>query len=151
MQVILLETVENLGKLGDTVKVKPGYARNYLLPQGKAMPATKENLAEVEAQRAELERQEAEALAAAKARAEQLEGREVTVVRKAGDEGKLFGSVGPADIAEALSAEGVEVERQEIRLPADTIRQTGEYSIGVHLHVDVETTITLHVVADEEP
>lgn len=151
MQVILLETVENLGKLGDTVKVKPGYARNYLLPQGKAMPATKENLAEVEAQRAELERQEAEALAAAKARAEQLEGREVTVVRKAGDEGKLFGSVGPADIAEALSAEGVEVERQEIRLPADTIRQTGEYSIGVHLHVDVETTITLHVVADEGP
>ncbi len=151
MQVILLETVENLGKLGDTVKVKPGYARNYLLPQGKAMPATKENLAEVEAHRAELERQEAEALAAAKARAEQLEGREVTVVRKAGDEGKLFGSVGPADIAEALSAEGVEVERQEIRLPADTIRQTGEYSIGVHLHVDVETTITLHVVADEGP
>ncbi len=151
MQVILLETVENLGKLGDTVKVKPGYARNYLLPQGKAMPATKENLAEVEAHRAELERQEAEALAAAKARAEQLEGREVTVARKAGDEGKLFGSVGPADIAEALSAEGVEVERQEIRLPADTIRQTGEYSIGVHLHVDVETTITLHVVADEGP
>lgn len=151
MQVILLEAVENLGKLGDTVKVKPGYARNYLLPQGKAMPATKENLAEVEAHRAELERQEAEALAAAKARAEQLEGREVTVVRKAGDEGKLFGSVGPADIAEALSAEGVEVERQEIRLPADTIRQTGEYSIGVHLHVDVETTITLHVVADEGP
>ncbi len=151
MQVILLETVENLGKLGDTVKVKPGYARNFLLPQGKAMPATKENLAEVEAHRAELERQEAEALAAAKARAEQLEGREVTVVRKAGDEGKLFGSVGPADIAEALSQDGIEVERQEIRLPADTIRQTGDYSIGVHLHAEVESTITLHVVADEGP
>lgn len=151
MQVILLEAVENLGKLGDTVKVKPGYARNFLLPQGKAMPATKENLAEVEAHRAELERQEAEALAAARARAEQLEGREVTVVRKAGDEGKLFGSVGPADIAEALSKEGVEVERQEIRLPADTIRQTGEYSIGIHLHAEVETAITLQVVADEGP
>ncbi len=151
MQVILLETVENLGKLGDTVKVKPGYARNFLLPQGKAMPATKENLAEVEAHRAELERQEAEALAAARARAEQLEGREVTVVRKAGDEGKLFGSVGPADIAEALSQDGVEVERQEIRLPVDTIRQTGDYSIGVHLHAEVETTIALHVVADEGP
>ncbi len=151
MQVILLETVENLGKLGDTVKVKPGYARNFLLPQGKAMPATKENLAEVEAHRAELERQEAEALAAAKARAEQLEGREVTVVRKAGDEGKLFGSVGPADIAEALSQDGVEVERQEIRLPVDTIRQTGDYAIGVHLHAEVETTVTLHVVADEGP
>ncbi len=151
MQVILLETVENLGKLGDTVKVKPGYARNFLLPQGKAMPATKENLAEVEAHRAELERQEAEALAAARARAEQLEGREVTVVRKAGDEGKLFGSVGPADIAEALSQDGVEVERQEIRLPVDTIRQTGDYSIGVHLHAEVESTVTLHVVADEGP
>ena len=151
MQVILLETVENLGKLGDTVKVKPGYARNFLLPQGKAMPATKENLAEVEAHRAELERQEAEALNAARARAEQLEGREVTVVRKAGDEGKLFGSVGPADIAEALSRDGVEVERQEIRLPADTIRQTGDYSIGVHLHAEVETAVTLHVVADEGP
>lgn len=151
MQVILLEAVENLGKLGDTVKVKPGYARNYLLPQGKAMPATKENLAEVEAHRAELERQEAEALADARARAEQLQGREVTVVRKAGDEGKLFGSVGPVDIAEALSKEGVEVERQEIRLPVDSIRQTGEYSIGVHLHAEVETTITLHVVADEGP
>lgn len=151
MQVILLEAVENLGKLGETVKVKPGYARNYLLPQGKAMPATKENLAKVEAQRAELERQEAEALSTAKARAEQLQGHMVTVVRKAGDEGKLFGSVGTADIVEALAEEGIEVERQEIRLPADTIRQTGEYAIGVHLHADVETTVTLVVVADEGP
>jgi large subunit ribosomal protein L9 len=149
MQVILLEAVENLGKLGDTVKVKPGYARNYLLPQGKAMPATRENLAEIEAHRAELERQEAEALAMAKARAEELEGREVVVVRKAGDEGKLFGSVGPADIAEALSKQGAEVERHEIRLPVDSIRQTGEYPIGLHLHAEVETSITLRVVADE--
>ncbi len=151
MQVILLEAVENLGKLGDTVKVKPGYARNFLLPQGKAMPATRENLAEIEAHRAELERQEAEALAMAKARVEELEGREVVVVRKAGDEGKLFGSVGPADIVEALAKQGAEVERQEIRLPVDTIRQTGEYSIGLHLHAEVETTILLRVVADEGP
>jgi large subunit ribosomal protein L9 len=151
MQVILLEAVENLGKLGDTVKVKPGYARNYLLPQGKAMLATKENLAEIEAHRAELERQEAEALAMAKTRAEELEGREIVVVRKAGDEGKLFGSVGPADISEALAKQGAEVERQEIRLPVDSIRQTGVYSVGVHLHTEVETTITLRVVADEAP
>jgi large subunit ribosomal protein L9 len=151
MQIILLEAVENLGKLGDTVKVKPGYARNYLLPQGKAMLATKENLAEIDAHRAELERQEAEALGMAKARAEELEGREIVVVRKAGDEGKLFGSVGPADISEALAKQGAEVERQEIRLPVDSIRQTGVYSIGVHLHAEVETTITLRVVADEGP
>ncbi|MDH3314218.1 MAG: 50S ribosomal protein L9 [Gammaproteobacteria bacterium] len=151
MQIILLEAVENLGKLGDTVKVKPGYARNFLLPQGKAMPATKENLAEVEARRAELERQEMDALAAAKARAEQLEGREVSVARKAGDEGKLFGSVGTADISEALAKESIEVERHEIRLPADNIRQVGDYSIGVHLHAEVETTITLHVIAEEGP
>ncbi len=151
MQVILLEAVENLGKLGDTVKVKPGYARNFLLPKGKAMPATKENLKQIEAHRAELERQETEALAMAKARAEELEGREIVVVRKAGDEGKLFGSVGPVDIAEALAKQGAEVERQEIRLPVDSIRQTGEYSIGVHLHAEVETSITLRVVADEGP
>lgn len=149
MQVILLEAVENLGKLGDTVKVKPGYARNYLLPQGKAMPATKENLAEVEARRAELERQEAEALEAAKNRAAQLEGREVTIARKAGDEGKLFGSVGTVDIADALASDGIEVERQEIRLPADTIRRTGEYDIGIHLHAEVEVEIKLNVVAEE--
>lgn len=149
MQVILLETVENLGKLGDTVKVKPGFARNYLLPKGKAMPATKENLAQVEAQRAELERQAAAALEAAKTRAAALEGRTVTVARKAGDEGKLFGSVGTVDIAEALAADGIEVERHEIRLPADTIRQIGEYSIGVHLHAEVEVEITLNVVAEE--
>jgi large subunit ribosomal protein L9 len=115
------------------------------------MLATKENLAEIEAHRAELERQEAEALAMAKTRAEELEGREIVVVRKAGDEGKLFGSVGPADISEALAKQGAEVERQEIRLPVDSIRQTGVYSVGVHLHTEVETTITLRVVADEAP
>lgn len=149
MQIILLEAVENLGKLGDTVKVKPGYARNFLLPQGKAVPATRENLAEVEARRAELERQEAEALALAQSRAEKLEGVQVTVTRKAGDEGKLFGSVGPVDIAEALAAEGMEVERHEVRIPVDSIRQVGEYPIIIHLHAEVEANITLSVAAEE--
>lgn len=149
MQVILLEAVENLGKLGDTVKVKPGYARNFLLPQGKAVPATKENLAEVEAQRAELERHEAEMLALAKSRAEKLEGMQVTVARKAGDEGKLFGSVGPVDITEALAASGSEVERHEVRIPVDSIRQVGEYPVIIHLHADVEANITVNVVAEE--
>jgi large subunit ribosomal protein L9 len=113
------------------------------------VPATKENLAEVEAQRAELERQGAEALAHAKARAELLEGTQLTVIRKAGEEGKLFGSVGTADIAESLSEVGAEVERQEIRLPSDTIRHLGEFPIVVHLHAEVEANITLHVVAEE--
>lgn len=149
MQIILLEAVENLGKLGDTVKVKPGYARNFLLPQGKAVPATRENLAEVEARRAELERQEAEALTLAQSRAEKLEGVQVTVTRKAGDEGKLFGSVGPVDIAEALAAEGMEVERNEVRIPVDNIRQVGEYPIIIHLHAEVEANVTLSVAAEE--
>lgn len=149
MQVILLEAVENLGRLGDTVKVKSGYARNFLLPQGKAIPATKQNLAEVEARRAELERQEAEHLTQAKARAETLDGRRLTVVRKAGEEGKLFGSVGPIDIADALNADGVEVERHEVRIPVDSIRQVGEYPILIHLHAEVEASITLNVEAEE--
>ena len=149
MQVILLEAVENLGKLGDTVKVKSGYARNFLLPKGKAVPATKENLAEVETRRAALEQHEAEALAHAKARAEKLEGMQITVTRKAGEEGKLFGSVGTADVAESLTEAGAKVERQEVRLPADTIRQLGEFPVVIHLHAEVEASITLHVVAEE--
>ena len=149
MQVILLEAVENLGTLGDTVKVKSGYARNFLLPQGKAVPATKENLAEIQARHAELERQETEVLSQAKARADKLEGAQITVARKAGDEGKLFGSVVPVDIAEALTANGTEVERQEVRIPVDSIRQVGEYPIIIHLHAEVEANITLKVVAEE--
>ena len=149
MQVILLEAVENLGNIGDTVRVKPGYARNFLLPQGKAVPATEENLAEIEAHRVEFERQEAEALEHVKARAEKLEGMQITVTRKAGEEGKLFGSVGTADIAESLAEAGAEVERQEVRLPADTIRHVGEYPIVIHLHAEVEASVTLSVVAEE--
>lgn len=148
MQVILLEKVQNLGELGDAVEVKAGYARNFLIPQGKAALATPENLAEFEARRAELERQQAEALATARARAESLEGVAVTITRKAGDEGKLFGSVGTMDIAEALAAAGAEVKRAEVRLPAESLRQTGEYAIAIHLHPDVDATITLHIEAE---
>ena len=149
MHVILLERVQNLGELGDSVKVKPGYARNYLIPQGKAVMATAENLAEFEARRAELERQEAEALAAVQARAEALQGMEVTIARKTGEEGKLFGSVGPQDIADALTQAGTEVARHEVRLLSDTLRQVGDYEVHVHLYADVEASITVHVVAEE--
>ena len=149
MQVILLERVQNLGELGDTVKVKPGYARNYLIPQGHAVIATKENLAEFEARRAELERKEAEALAEVQARAQSLEGVEVTIARKTGEEGKLFGSVGPQDIADALTKAGKEVARHEVRLIDDTLRQVGDYEVHVHLYAEVEASITVHVVSDD--
>jgi len=149
MQVILLERVQNLGELGDSVKVKPGYARNYLIPKGRAVIATPENVAEFEARRAELERQEAESLAALQARAEALNGTQVTLVRKTGEEGKLFGSVGPQDIADALTEMGALVARHEVRLLSDTLRQVGDYEIGVHLYADVEASITVHIVAEE--
>lgn len=149
MQVILLERVQNLGELGDSVNVKPGFARNFLIPQGRAVVATKENLAEFEARRAELERQEAEALAAVQARAAALEGVEVTLTRKTGEEGKLFGSVGPQDIADALTENGTPVARHEVRLVGDTLRQIGDYEVGVHLYAGVEASITVRVVAEE--
>lgn len=148
MQVILLEKVQNVGELGDNVKVRPGYARNYLIPKGKAVPATPEHVAEFEARRSELERQQAEILEAGRARAETINGRTLSVVRKAGEEGRLFGSVGTQDIAEAAAAAGFELARNEIRLPVDSIRQVGEYEVGVHLHADVEATITLSVIAE---
>ena len=148
MQVILLEKVQNLGELGETVKVKPGFARNFLLPRGKAVLATPSNLADFEARRAELERQQAEVVAAARARASKLDGMRVVVTRRAGDEGKLFGSVGPADVAEAIVAAGVDVERAEVRMHGDSIRQTGEYEVEVQLHADVVTPITVAVEAE---
>jgi len=149
MQVILLERVQNLGELGDFVKVKPGYARNYLIPQGRAVIATPANVADFEARRAELERQEAQALASVQARADALEGREITLARKTGEEGKLFGSVGPQDIADALTETGTPVSRNEVRLVNDTLRQVGDYEVGVHLYANVEASITVHVVAEE--
>ncbi|MCS4505147.1 50S ribosomal protein L9 [wastewater metagenome] len=149
MEVILLEKVDNLGGLGDRVKVRAGYGRNYLLPQGKARMATEENIRYFEERRAELERQAAEQLAAAQRRAEQLAGLTVTITAKAGDEGKLFGSVGTADIADAVTAAGVEVERQEVRLPEGPLRVTGDYEIELHLHSDVDATVTVSVTAEE--
>ncbi len=149
MNVILLEKIQNLGQLGDTVKVKPGFARNFLIPSGKAVAATKENMAAFEARRAELERQEAEAVSAAQARAQSLEGTTVTVQSKAGEEGKLFGSVGSADVADAVTASGVEVARHEVRMPGgDAIRQLGEYPIELQLHPDVVATVTVVVEAE---
>lgn len=149
MQVILLERVQNLGELGDSVKVKPGYARNYLIPQGRAVIATPENVAEFEARREALERQEAEALAQVQAMAAALEGKEVTLARKTGEEGKLFGSVGPQDIADALTEAGMPVSRHEVRLIGDTLRQVGDHEVGVHLYANVEASITVHIVPEE--
>lgn len=149
MEVILLEKVENLGNLGDQVKVRPGYGRNFLIPQGKAKPATQENIAYFEARRAELEKAAAEALAAAEARKAQLEGLEVTIPARAGDEGKLFGSVGTLDIAEAVSAAGVEIERHEVRMPEGPIRACGVYELELHLHSDVDTIVKINVVPEE--
>jgi large subunit ribosomal protein L9 len=147
MDVILLENVENLGGIGDLVKVKPGYGRNYLLPQGKAALATRENMKQIEARRAELEKAAAEELKKAQKRAQSINGLEVVVKANAGSEGKLFGSVGPIDIADALEAIQVEVERAEIRMPEGPIGELGEYPIGVHLHTDVDAEIVVRVVA----
>ena len=148
MEVILLEKVENLGNLGDRVNVKPGYGRNFLIPGGKATPATEEHIKAFEARRAELEKAAAEHLAAAEARRVQLDGLRVSIKAKAGDEGKLFGSVGTSDIAEAVTAVGVTIERHEVRMPQGAFRQIGEYPVDVHLHTDVTTEITVVVEAE---
>jgi len=148
MEVILLEKVENLGNLGDRVNVKPGYGRNFLIPSGKATPATEEHIKAFEERRAELEQAAAEAVAAAEARRDQLVDMTVTIAAKAGDEGKLFGSVGTSDIADALTAAGVAVERHEVRLPEGAFRQIGEYAVSLHLHTDVDADITLVIAAD---
>lgn len=152
MEVILLEKIRKLGGLGDQVRVKPGYGRNFLIPQGKAVPATGENVAKFEARRAELEQAQADALGVAQARAAKIQDLAVKLVRKAGAEGKLYGSVGTADIAEALTAAGgVEVTRKEVLLPEGPLRVTGEYEIEVHLHADVDATVKVQVVAEEGP
>ncbi|HSC47456.1 MAG TPA: 50S ribosomal protein L9 [Gammaproteobacteria bacterium] len=149
MEVILLQKVENLGNLGDKVKVRAGYGRNYLIPHGKAKPATATNLAEFEKRRAELEKQAAEALSGAEARKAQLDGKSITLNAKAGQEGKLFGSVGTVDIAEALTSGGIKVERKEVRMPQGPIRVAGEHKVEIHLHTDVNVEITVNVVAEE--
>ena len=147
MEIILLEKIANLGNLGDKVNVKAGYGRNFLLPQGKATVASAENVAVFEARRAELEQLAAEKKAYAESRAAELAELEVTITATAGDEGKLFGSIGTHDIADALTASGVEVAKSEVRLPNGTIRQVGEYDVAVHLHSDVEATVRVVVVA----
>jgi len=148
MQVILLEKVQNLGGLGETVEVKAGYARNFLIPRGKAVVATAQSMAEFETRRAELEAQAEQAVRAAEGRAAGIEGNTVTVQRKAGEEGKLFGSVGAADVAEAISAAGTQVERGEVRMPADSIRRLGEYAVEIQLHPDVVAAVTVVVEAE---
>ena len=149
MNVILLDNVENLGSIGDLVKVKPGYGRNFLIPQGKAALATPDNMKALEAHRAELEKAAAEELAAAQERFKQIEGTEVVIVANAGSEEKLFGSVGPIDIVEALEKVQIEVERSEVRMPDGPIHELGEHEIGVHLHSDVNATVKVRVVAAE--
>jgi large subunit ribosomal protein L9 len=150
MELILLERVKNLGDLGDKVTVRPGYGRNFLLPQGKAVPVTAENLADFESRRAELELKQADKLAAAKARAEQLSEAVLIIARRAGAEGKLFGSVNAADIADAADVLGIELSKAEVRLPLGPLRMVDDYEVAVHLHSDVDTVVKVHVVAEEE-
>ena len=150
MEVILLEKIQNLGNLGDQVKVKAGYGRNYLIPNGKAVSATSANVEKFEARRAELEKVQAENLEKAQVRAEKLNQVSVTITRKAGSEGKLFGSVGTADISEAVIEAGQELAKQEIRLPDGPFRTTGEFAVAIHLHADVEASIKINIVAEEE-
>ncbi len=149
MEVILLQKIENLGALGDKVTVKAGYGRNYLVPTGRAVSATKENLEAFEARRAELEKEAAEALAAAEARKAKIEELSISISRKAGDEGRLFGSVGTADIAEAVTTAGVEVAKREVRLPEGPFHHTGEFEVVLHLHTDVDAVLKLAVVPEE--
>jgi large subunit ribosomal protein L9 len=149
MEVILLEKVENLGSIGDRVKVKSGFGRNFLLPRGKATLATPANIAVFEARRADLERKQAEELAAAQARGVAVQALTLRLSAKAGTEGKLFGSLGTNDIAEACTAAGVEVKRSEVRLPDGPIRAVGEHSVDLHLHSDVTVAVKVTVVAEE--
>lgn len=149
MQLILMERVENLGELGDVVQVHAGYARNYLVPSGKAKVATPENIQEVEARRAELEQLARERLDAATLRQRDLADVSVTIAAKAGTEGKLFGSIGTAEIAAALNALSLPIEKREIRLPDGPLRTVGEHEVGVHLHTDVDAQITVVVEAEE--
>jgi large subunit ribosomal protein L9 len=149
MQVILLEKVANLGNLGDVVKVKDGFARNFLLPQGKAKRATEANLKAFEARRAELEKAQADQLAKAKERGAKLDGLTLQIVQKAGVDGRLFGSVTNYDIVEALKAQGHEVERAMVRMPAGPIKQVGEYHIQVQLHTDVVVTVNVSVLGEQ--
>ncbi|HVB47263.1 MAG TPA: 50S ribosomal protein L9 [Burkholderiales bacterium] len=148
MQVILMEKLANLGNLGEVVKVKDGYARNYLIPNGKARRATEANLKAFEARRAELEKAQGEALAKAQERAAKLEGLMLQVTQKAGVDGRLFGSVTNYDVVEALKAQGIEVERSEVRMPQGPLKQVGDHPIQIALHTDAVSTITVSVLGE---
>jgi len=148
MEVILLEKIANLGDLGDKVSIKSGYGRNFLVPQGKAVAATAEKLKEFETRRAELEKAAAEKLAVANTRANALNKLSVVISHKAGDEGKLFGSVGTLNIAEAITEVGTKVEKQEVRMPDGVIRHVGNYDIDIHLHTDVIVTLSIEIAAE---
>ena len=148
MEIILLEKIPNLGSLGDKVSVKPGYGRNYLIPKGKAVVASADKIQQFEQRRAELEKKAAEALAAAEARSVSITSLKVTITHKAGDEGRLYGSIGTRDIAEAVTAAGVAVEKSEVRLPTGPIRHVGDYEIGIQLHGDVVAILPLTVAAE---
>jgi len=149
MELVLLQKVKNLGNLGDKVRVKPGYGRNFLIPQGRAVPATTANVAEFEKRRAEYEAKANDVMSAAEARKASLEGAVVTVKANSSAEGKLFGSVGPRDIAEAFSAAGKPLNKSEVVMGEGPIRHTGEFEIQVHLHADVHTTVKVIVAADD--
>ncbi len=149
MEIILLEKIDRLGKLGDVVNVKNGFARNFLLPFGKAKIANEANVKELEDRRAELEAKQADTMATAEARKAKLDEMSITITSKSGSEGKLFGSVGNADISEALVAAGVDVEKKEVRLPSGPIRSAGEYEIDLHLHTDVNAIIKLTIIGEE--
>ena len=148
MQVILMEKVANLGNLGDVVKVKDGYARNFLIPHGKAKRATEENLKAFESRRAELEKAQAELLAKAQERGTKLDGLTLQITQKAGVDGRLFGSVTNYDVVEALKAQGFEVERSQVRMPAGPLKQVGEYPISIALHSDVVVTVNISVLGE---
>ncbi len=150
MEVILMENIENLGSVGDKVTVKSGFARNFLVPQGKAKMATAENLAEFEARRAELEKAAAEALQAAEERKQQIEALDVIeVTARVGSEGKLFGSIGVAEVCDAVSAAGVSIEKSEVRMPEGALRVVGEHVVDIHLYTDVDTQVTINIVGEE--
>ena len=149
MQLILLQKVVNLGNLGDKVDVTPGFGRNFLVPQGKAVPATAANVAEFEARRAEYEAKASAALSDAESRRAKLEGASVTIYANASTEGKLYGSIGPRDIAEALTKAGTPVGKSEVVMGEGALRRTGEFEVIVHLHADVETPVK--VVVEPEP
>ena len=148
MEVILLEKIANLGNLGDKVIIKSGYGRNYLVPQGKAVPATATKIAEFEARRAELEKAAAAKLSAAQKLGNELNKLQIVITQKAGDEGRLFGSVGTHNIAEAITVAGIAIEKHQIRLPNGAIRHIGEYPIDINLHSDVIVTLTIKIAAE---